>query len=111
MPSPQASIDPTRTRIGSTTRPHFRRWHWIAVVLLLVAVGCGVWIRIEIARAEPILRAKIIETLSARFHSRVELAELHVWLTNGLHVEGGGLKIFGLNDPNPWAPGVQPLIR
>ena len=64
-----------------------------------------------LSRAEPILRAEIVETLSVRFHSRVELGELRVWIANGVHVQGGGLKIFGLTDPNPWAPGVQPLIE
>jgi hypothetical protein len=64
-----------------------------------------------IVRAEPILRSRVIETLSARFKSRVELAELHVWVADGVHVDGKGLKIFGLTDPNPWEPGVQPLLE
>ena len=80
-------------------------------ILLLLGIGFLVAIRIAIARAQPIVRAKIIETLSARFHSRVELADLHAWVSNGLHVQGTGLKIFGLSDPNPWAPGVQPLLE
>lgn len=62
-------------------------------------------------RAEPILRTRVIETLSSRFKSRVELAGIHVWIANGLHVEGKGLKIFGATDPNPWQPGVQPLLE
>ena len=53
----------------------------------------------------------MIETLSERFKSRVDLAQLHVWIANGLHVEGKGLKIFGASDPNPWEPGVQPLLQ
>ncbi len=43
--------------------------------------------------------------------SRVDLAELHVWIANGVHVNGKGLKIFGATDPNPWEPGVQPLLE
>jgi hypothetical protein len=66
--------------------------------------------RIAILRAEPILRTRVIETLSTRFKSRVELAEIHVWIDGGLHVQGKGLKIFGRTDPNPWEPGFQPLI-
>ena len=62
-------------------------------------------------RAQPILRARVIETLSTRFKSRVELGELHVWIANGVHVEGGGLKIYGATDPNPWEAGVQPLLE
>jgi hypothetical protein len=64
-----------------------------------------------IVRAQPILRARVIETLSTRFKSRVELGELHVWIANGVHVEGGGLKIYGATDPNPWEAGVQPLLE
>jgi hypothetical protein len=63
-----------------------------------------------LARAEPILRQRVIETLSARFKSRVELTELHVWIADGIHAEGKGLKIFGAHDPNRWEPGIQPLI-
>ena len=62
------------------------------------------------SRAEPILRKRVIESLSLRFKSRVELAELHVWIADGIHLQGKGLKIFGTSDPNPWEPGVQPLI-
>jgi hypothetical protein len=63
-----------------------------------------------VTHAEPILRKRVIETLSVRFKSRVELAELHVSVANGIHAEGKGLKVFGASDPNPWEPGVQPLI-
>jgi hypothetical protein len=73
------------------------------------AMVAAIWILLE--RAQPILRVKIIDTLSARFHSRVDLADLHVWISNGVHVQGKGLKIFGVTDPNPYAPGVQPLIE
>ncbi|HEY1677796.1 MAG TPA: AsmA-like C-terminal region-containing protein [Candidatus Sulfotelmatobacter sp.] len=68
-------------------------------------------IRIMMAHVEPILRTRVIDTLSARFHSKVELAELHVWLANGIHVEGKGLRIFGTTDPNPYQEGVQPLLE
>jgi hypothetical protein len=70
----------------------------------------AVCIRIVITRAQPILRTRVIETLATRFKSRVELADLHVWIADGLHVEGKGLRIYGTTDPNPWEPGVQPLL-
>jgi hypothetical protein len=70
-----------------------------------------VCIRVVIVRAQPILRTRVIETLSARFKSRVELAELHVWVADGVHVDGKGLKIYGATDPNPWEAGVQPLLE
>jgi len=67
-------------------------------------------VKLIIARAEPILRTRVIETLSNRFHSKVELASFHVSLVNGIEVSGDGLKIFGTTDPNPYEPGVQALI-
>jgi hypothetical protein len=88
-----------------------RKWHWIiGIFIVLVAIG-AVCVRLVIARAQPILRTRVIETLSARFKSRVDLAELHVWIADGIHVDGKGLKIYGVTDPNPWEPGVQPLLE
>ena len=79
------------------------------LVALLLALGVAV--RIMIDRVEPILRTRVVDTLSARFRSKVELAELHVWVGNGIHVDGKGLKIYGATDPNPYQPGVQPLLE
>lgn len=61
-----------------------------------------------ITRAQPILRARVIETLSNRFRSKVELATLNVSVFRGLEVSGTGLKIYGATDPNPYAPGFSP---
>jgi hypothetical protein len=63
-----------------------------------------------LANAQSMVRDQVIETLSARFKTKVELAELNVWLADGLNVSGKGLKIFGPTDPNPSQAGVQPLI-
>jgi hypothetical protein len=87
------------------------RWRWILGILVVLLAIAAVCIRIVIARAEPILRARVIETLAARFKSRVELAGLHVSVANGLQVSGEGLQIYGLTDPNPYQPGVQPLLE
>jgi len=93
------------------SRRQSRRWRWIAGFLLILVAASVVCVRLVIARAQPILRARLIETLSARFKSRVELADLNVWVADGVHVEGKGLRIFGTTDPNPWEPGVQPLLE
>jgi hypothetical protein len=84
-------------------------WRWFAglgaiVVLILMAVA------IVISHAEPILRARVVETLSTRFKGPVELEQFHVFLSHGVHVQGGGLRIYGEDDPNMHQPGVQPLI-
>jgi hypothetical protein len=89
---------------------HALLWKWIGIAVLIILAGAVVAARLVIARAEPILKARVIETLSNRFQSKVELASFHVSLANGIEVSGGGLKIFGKTDPNPYEPGVQPLI-
>ena len=63
-----------------------------------------------VRHAQPILRTRIINTLSARFHAHVELAALHVSVGTELQVSGEGLKVYGAQDTNPYEPGVQPLI-
>lgn len=83
---------------------------WFLGAVCVLAAALGITIRLMLARAEPILRQRVIETLSVRFNSKVELAELHVWIADGIHAEGKGLKIYGANDPNRWEPGIQPLI-
>src|SRR5580698_2629835 len=100
-------VSPNRTpERASRAQP----WKWIGVVALILLASAAVAVRLIIARAEPILRTRVIETLSNRFHSKVELASFHVSLVNGIEVSGDGLKIFGTTDPNPYEPGVQALI-
>jgi hypothetical protein len=86
------------------------RWKKIglaAIILLAIIAGGLYFLR---AHAEPILRARVIETLTARFQSKVDLADFHVWVEDGLAVSGSGLKIYGKTDPNIHEPGVQPLV-
>jgi hypothetical protein len=66
------------------------------VVLVLASLGAAYW---AVHHAEPLLRARVVNTLEARFHSRVELTGLHVSVFRGLEVEGNGLKIFPLGRP------------
>lgn len=61
-------------------------------------------------RAEPTLRVMVIQTLSTRFKSQVELDAFHVSPFQGLEVWGNGLRIFGEADPNNHEPGFQPII-
>ena len=106
MPS-QAPGGPT---LLPPRRRRSRKWLWITGIALLLVAVILICVRIAILRAEPILRTRVIETLSTRFKSPVELAELHVSIAAGLHVQGKGLKIFGVTDPNPSQAGVQPLL-
>ena len=86
------------------------RWALIGILLCLFLVAGAVVVRMVIDRAEPILRARVVQTLSNRFQSQVEMESLRVSVFRGLEVSGGGLKIYGASDPNPYQAGVQPLI-
>lgn len=110
-----ASSQPSR----SSTHPGFvvipgkkrrRRWPWIAGFLVVLIVAVVLEARHLLAHAQPILRARVIETLSARFKTKVELADLDVSFADGLKVSGKGLHIYGPTDPNPTESGVQALI-
>jgi len=72
-----------------------RRWlKWALGLLALLLVAVGVLIAVSLHRAEPILRAVIVEKLQDRFHARVELDSFHISLVNGLLAEGKGLRIW-----------------
>jgi hypothetical protein len=72
------------------------RWAmWIGLVAVLVLLVVG---EVMLKRAGPILKGRVIETLSARFDSRVELDDLQVSLLKGLAVSGKGLRIFAPDD-------------
>jgi hypothetical protein len=76
-----------------------------------LAIAIAGTIGLALYRAEPILRSSIVQTLSARFKSKVELDGFHVSVVKGLQVSGEGLRIFGDTDPNNHEPGIQPIIE
>jgi hypothetical protein len=110
-PTPPQAVGNSGRVVQMPRRRLSRRWRWIAGFLLLLLVIVAICIRIAVDHAEPILRARVIETLRTRFKSRVELASLHVSVMKGLQVSGAGLQIYGATDPNPYEPGVQPLLE
>jgi hypothetical protein len=68
---------------------------WITLIAVLVLLVVG---EVMLKRAAPILKGRMIETLSTRFDSRVELDDLQVSLIKGLAVTGKGLRIFAPDD-------------
>src|ERR1700712_1875185 len=89
-------------------RRHRRQWIGaISLLVILVAAAVG----FALYRAEPILRSTVIQTLAARFNSKVELDGFHVSLFKGLQASGEGLRIFADADPNNHEPGIQPVIE
>lgn len=53
---------------------------------------------IMLRHAGPILKGRVIETLSTRFNSKVDLDTLNVSISHGLHVSGSGLRIYPPDD-------------
>jgi len=76
-------------------RSRLRRWlMWIGFVVGVLAVAAGTTIAILLHRAEPMMRASLVDTLQKRFHAKVELDDLHVSILDGFWVEGRGLRIW-----------------
>jgi hypothetical protein len=86
-----------------------RVWTWILFSLLIAVAVLGVIGEVMVRRAGPILKGRVIETLSTRFNSRVELDGFEVSLVKGLEVSGNGLRIFP-EDEVVAAGATEPLI-
>lgn len=110
--------------MGTGTSPRRRAlWPWwvggslLAFLAIIAIIG-----DVVAHRAEPFVRAQLVQALSERFHARVELDGFHLSLGNtlrgewGIWGEGRGLRIWppaeveGLHVPKPNPP-IQPLIR
>jgi hypothetical protein len=78
---------------------------WIGSVLLILAIAALIAGNIYLHRAGPLLKAKVIETLSTRFDSRVELDQFHASFIDGFQISGSGLKLY----PNH-LDGNEPMI-
>jgi hypothetical protein len=87
-----------------------RKLWWLGAAALVFVAGAAVTVQVVVKRAEPIVRKRVLETLSNRFQGKVALGNFHVSVSHGIEVSGGGLKILGATDPNPYEPGTQPLI-
>ncbi len=119
--------------MAKTRISFWRRHRWLAWVgggLLAALAGLAAMVAVLAHRAEPFLRAQIVEGLQERFHARVELDSFHLSLGNGLEghwgvwAEGKGLRIWppvqieGVTVPGTTgstsvaaAESAQPLIR
>ncbi|HWZ51194.1 MAG TPA: hypothetical protein VNW54_07000 [Granulicella sp.] len=86
-----------------------RVWRGAGIAVLLLAAALAVVAGVMGHRAAPILRGRVIETLSTRFNSRVELDGFEVSALKGFEVEGKGLRIFPPDDVMA-AGATQPLI-
>jgi AsmA-like C-terminal region len=78
-------------------RGEHKGWVWLAMIILAIAVLAAGTFELLLHRAEPILRGRILQSLSARFHSRVEMSGFDVSLLRGFEVSGTDLAIYPYN--------------
>ena len=101
--------------VGQGVSKRRRILTWIVGSLLIAVVVLGMIGEVMLRHAGPILKGRVIETLSTQFNSRVELDGLNVSLVKGLEVSGNGLRIFpedevvaaGATSPPNGAPSVH----
>lgn len=83
-------------------------WGWLCISLLLAVIALATIGEVMLHRAMPILKGRVIETLSTRFDSRVEMDDFNVSLLKGFEVSGGGLRIYPVDQAEAGAK--NPLI-
>jgi AsmA-like C-terminal region len=87
-----------------------RRWFaWVCGIFVVIGIAGALAVEWGLRQMQPLMRRKVVETLSARFHSPVELDRLSLSMARGVVVTGGGLRILYLAGPtkpdvNPHAP-------
>jgi hypothetical protein len=91
--------DPAPNPAAPAPHPHELRRLRIALIIFcsvaLVAIAAGITAgEIILRRSYPIMKRKVVDTLSARFDSRVELDSFSVSLVKGFEVSGAGLKLY-----------------
>ena len=80
----------------------------IAAVLLIAFLATAEYM---LHHLEPIVRKRLIQTLSESFNSPVELDALHISLFRGIEVNGEGLRIpYGYSPNNDPTAHVGPLL-
>ncbi len=88
------AVNESSTPIQRRRRTAWRVFAWtgsVAGILLIAALITG---DVLLHRAGPLLKEKVVDTLSTRFDSRVELQTFHVSVVRGFEVYGTGLKLY-----------------
>jgi hypothetical protein len=88
-------VTPVRGEKPPARRSRLAKWLiWTGIALAVLVAAVGTTVAILLHRAEPMMRASLIDTLQKRFHSRVELDDLRVSILDGFWVESRGLRIW-----------------
>jgi hypothetical protein len=102
---------------GQSSPQRQRRWWrslWFELALGVVLTVCILLVAATVyvsRHAGPILRERIIETLSARFHSPVELDSVGVSLVRGVEVRGHGLRVLYLAGSSAATPAPMLTVK
>jgi hypothetical protein len=91
-----------------------RRWLlWVGTGFVALGFAAAMVVQWGLRQMQPMLRKKVVETVSARFHSPVELDRLELSMTRDMVVTGGGLRILYLAGPTkPDArPNAPPMLE
>ena len=101
------STGTAESRTAGTRRWWQQAWiKWLLGSALLVLIALGIGVEYVLQHAGPIVRKRVVDTLSARFHTPVELDRLDISLLKGIEVEGTGLRVpFG--SPAHTVPGPE----
>ena len=101
---------------GAARRQRWWGRGWVqALAMATLVAGLGLVLAAEyiLHHAEPLLRQRIVETLSARFDAPVQLDHVEISLLKGIEVNGYGLRIdfppgTPLNPPD--STSVPPMV-
>ncbi len=93
---------PARQTVPVSNRSARRVLFWVAGAILAVLVLLFIAGQVVAHRAGPMLKAKVVQELSKRFDSRVELDTFHVELTPVVRVSGSGLRLYPRRLPSQY---------
>jgi len=103
-------VETKKTHAGSQSSTKSKKiWKWVGGVFAVLVLGAGIALEYVVHNTEPILRKRVIETLSTRFQTQVQLDALHISVFHGLGVVGEGLVVQGIATQDRTVP--VPLLR
>lgn len=100
--------------VNEPQKRRLRWWQrtWFRVLVVLVVVGIATLLIVAqymIRHAEPLIRARVVDTFSAYFHAPVELDHLDISLIKGVKLAATGVRVEGTGLRIPYlAPTDQP---
>jgi hypothetical protein len=108
-------VNDTKTNATTTQRKRWwqGRWfQWATGLFVVCAIALAVTLEYVARHAQPILRQRIIDTVSKRFNSPVDLDRVEISALKGLQVTGEGLRVQYIAGPTQpgAATDTQPML-